>query len=103
AAERVVPCSTRTGSLDSPRIRAVSGGKAMKYWKVAIGAVIAIALTPLAVLAADFPAPKDGSWIARDFKVHTGTGMPELRLAYTTVTDFHRLLLAGFTSACLIH
>jgi homoserine O-acetyltransferase len=38
-------------------------------------------------LAADYPAPKQGDWIARDFKFHTGEVMPELRLHYTTVGE----------------
>ncbi len=37
--------------------------------------------------AAEFPAPKQGSWVAKDFKFHTGEVMPELKLAYTTVGD----------------
>jgi homoserine O-acetyltransferase/O-succinyltransferase len=37
--------------------------------------------------AADYPAPKQGSWIAKDFKFHTGETMPELRLHYTTVGE----------------
>ena len=37
--------------------------------------------------AADYPAPKEGDWIARDFRFHTGEVMPELRLHYTTVGD----------------
>ncbi|MCP3387439.1 alpha/beta fold hydrolase [Bradyrhizobium sp. CCGB12] len=37
--------------------------------------------------AADYPAPKQGDWIARDFKFHTGETMPELRLHYTTVGE----------------
>lgn len=37
--------------------------------------------------AAEFPAPKQGSWVAKDFKLHTGEVMPELKLAYTTVGD----------------
>lgn len=36
-------------------------------------------------LAADYPAPKQGDWVARDFKFHTGETMPELKLHYTTV------------------
>jgi len=36
-------------------------------------------------MAADYPAPQDGEWIARDFKFHSGEVMPELRLHYTTV------------------
>ena len=35
--------------------------------------------------AADYPAPKEGSWIVRDFRFHTGETLPELRLHYTTV------------------
>jgi homoserine O-acetyltransferase len=38
-------------------------------------------------LAADYPAPKQGDWIAKDFKFHTGATMPELRLHYTTVGE----------------
>ena len=37
--------------------------------------------------AAEYPAPKQGEWIARDFKFHTGEAMPEVRLAYTTIGD----------------
>lgn len=37
--------------------------------------------------AADYPAPKQGSWVARDFKFHTGDQMPELRLSYTTIGE----------------
>jgi homoserine O-acetyltransferase len=44
-------------------------------------------MTPLAGLAADYPAPKQGDWIARDFKFHTGETMPELRLHYTTIGE----------------
>ena len=37
--------------------------------------------------AAEYPAPKQGQWIARDFKFHTGETMPEVKLAYTTVGE----------------
>ena len=53
----------------------------------AIATALAITLTSLAAFAADFPAPKEGSWTARDFKFHTGEVMPELKLAYTTVGE----------------
>jgi homoserine O-acetyltransferase len=39
----------------------------------------AFVLISFAAGAADFPAPKQGDWIARDFKFHTGETMPELR------------------------
>ena len=35
--------------------------------------------------AADFPAPKEGSWVVRDFRFQSGEVLPELRLHYTTV------------------
>jgi homoserine O-acetyltransferase len=44
-------------------------------------------MTSFAALAADYSAPKQGDWIARDFKFHTGETMPELRLHYTTVGE----------------
>ena len=37
--------------------------------------------------AADFSVPKEGSWVVRDFRFHTGETLPELRLHYTTVGD----------------
>ncbi len=53
----------------------------------ALALALTIALNTIAAAAADFPAPKEGSWTARDFKFHTGEVMPELRLAYTTVGE----------------
>lgn len=47
----------------------------------------ALALTSISAMAADYPAPKQGSWIAKDFKFHTGDTMPELRLHYTTIGE----------------
>src|SRR6185437_5891353 len=57
----------------------------MKLLKAA--AVLAFALMPLTIYAADFPAPKQGEWVARDFKFHTGEVIPQLHLHYTTVGD----------------
>jgi homoserine O-acetyltransferase/O-succinyltransferase len=50
-------------------------------------AVVAFALMSLSAAAADYPAPKQGDWIARDFKFHTGEVMPEVRLHYTTIGE----------------
>ena len=47
----------------------------------------ALALTSFTANAADYPAPKQDSWIAKDFKFHTGDTMPELRLHYTTIGE----------------
>lgn len=54
-----------------------------------LGTIAFIACTWLSgsVFAADYPAPKQGDWIAKDFKFHTGEVMSELRLHYTTVGD----------------
>ncbi|MCW5656456.1 MAG: alpha/beta fold hydrolase [Burkholderiaceae bacterium] len=54
-------------------------GRQLMLW---IGALFA-----LGTWAADFPAPRQGTWVAKDFKFHTGEVMPELKLAYTTVGD----------------
>lgn len=35
--------------------------------------------------AANYPEPKEGSWVARDFKFHTGEVMPEVTLHYRTI------------------
>jgi homoserine O-acetyltransferase len=48
---------------------------------------IILALVSFAAAAADYPAPKEGEWIARDFKFHTGEVTPELRIHYTTVGE----------------
>lgn len=56
--------------------------------KASCAALSAILLSiSTSVLAADYPAPKQGDWIARDFKFHTGETMAELKLHYTTVGD----------------
>jgi homoserine O-acetyltransferase/O-succinyltransferase len=52
---------------------------------VAAAALNLIAMFALSVAAAEYPAPKEGEWIARDFKFHTGDVLPELRIHYATV------------------
>ena len=47
----------------------------------------ALVLTSVTAMAADYPAPRQGDWIAKDFKFHTGDTMPELQLHYTTVGE----------------
>jgi homoserine O-acetyltransferase len=49
--------------------------------------MIGLAMAALPALAAEFPTPRDGSWVARDFRFHTGEVMPELRIGYTTVGE----------------
>jgi homoserine O-acetyltransferase len=57
----------------------------MKILGAALSAVLI--LMSAGAMAADYPAPKQGEWIAKDFKFHTGEVMPELRLHYTTVGE----------------
>jgi homoserine O-acetyltransferase/O-succinyltransferase len=52
-----------------------------------LAASLFLSLAAFAAVAADYPAPKEGSWTARDFRFHTGEVVPELRLHYTTVGD----------------
>ena len=49
--------------------------------------VAASTLVSVTAMAADYPAPKEGDWVAKDFKFHTGETMPELKLHYTTVGE----------------
>jgi homoserine O-acetyltransferase len=63
----------------------------MGFSRAALSAFFAVAgvlaMTSFAAGAADYPAPKQGDWIANDFKFHTGETMPELRLHYTTIGE----------------
>jgi homoserine O-acetyltransferase len=38
-------------------------------------------------MAQSYPAPKTGSWTAKDFRFHTGEVMAELKIGYTTVGE----------------
>src|SRR4051812_4108820 len=57
----------------------------MKYVQAFV--VVGSALYSFAAGAAGYPEPKQGDWIAHDFKFHTGDVMSELKLHYTTVGD----------------
>lgn len=52
-----------------------------------ISALAALALSLAVALSAEYPAPKDADWIAKDFRFHDGTTFPELKLHYTTLGD----------------
>jgi homoserine O-acetyltransferase len=59
-------------------------------------------LTAMSALGASYPTPKEGNWIVRDFRFHTGEVLPELNLHYTTVgapTGEPVLMLHGTTGA----
>ena len=55
----------------------------------ALGAALsaAFALVSVSATAADYPAPREGDWVAKNFKFHTGETMAELKLHYTTVGE----------------
>jgi homoserine O-acetyltransferase/O-succinyltransferase len=56
--------------------------------KLLLAAVaLAFALIPVTAASQGYPAPRQGEWIAKDFKFHTGEVMPELRIGYTTVGE----------------
>jgi homoserine O-acetyltransferase len=54
---------------------------------IRIAGALVFLLTSALASAADYPAPKEGDWVARAFRFHTGEIMPELRLHYRTVGD----------------
>jgi homoserine O-acetyltransferase/O-succinyltransferase len=50
-------------------------------------ACVVVSLMALSAGAQNYPTPKEGDWIARDFRFHTGEAMSELRLHYRTVGE----------------
>ena len=58
----------------------------MRKTTLAVAASTAVLLSN-AGMAGDYPIPKEGDWIARDFKFHTGDVMPEVLLHYRTVGE----------------
>jgi homoserine O-acetyltransferase len=46
---------------------------------------LAVALSGAPLFAADFPAPQEGDWIAKDVRFRSGAVLPEVRLHYTTI------------------
>jgi homoserine O-acetyltransferase/O-succinyltransferase len=97
--ERLVsrsPCSHMTGWV----MKEVD----MRLTSLLNRAIVTLAslLAVLPALAADYPTPKEGDWVVRDFRFHTGEVLPELRLHYTTVgapTGEPVLILHGTTGS----
>jgi homoserine O-acetyltransferase len=50
-----------------------------------MASTLACAFGALSVWAADYPAPQEASWAARDFRFHTGEVMAQLQLHYRTI------------------
>jgi homoserine O-acetyltransferase len=58
--------------------------------KLFVALAIAVCATlagTISINAQNYPAPKQGDWVARDFRFHTGEVMPELRIHYTTIGE----------------
>jgi homoserine O-acetyltransferase len=75
--------------------------KFAKYFSVVACGLVSF-LVAISSWSADYPAPNQGEWIARDFRFHTGEVLPELRLHYTTVgapSGEPVLILHGSTGA----
>jgi len=54
-------------------------------FRAALTAILAFSVSRAA--AADYPAPRDGEWVARDVRFQSGETMAALRLHYTTIGD----------------
>lgn len=54
---------------------------------IAAFTLVSVTAISFAAMAADYPAPQEGDWVAKDVKFHTGETMTELRLHYTTVGE----------------
>src|SRR6266704_4531129 len=50
---------------------------------LAAGALLAS--IAVSVRAADYPAPQEADWMARDFRFHSGETLPGVRLHFTTI------------------
>mgnify|MGYP001159106728 FL=1 len=60
-------------------------GKLKLVMHALAGTLVSLAAT--AAVAADYPEPKEGTYIAKDFKFHTGEVLPEVRLHYRTIGE----------------
>ena len=52
------------------------------FCRAAAGIALALVAFPA---QADYPAPKEADWVAKDFRFHTGEVLPEVRLHYAAV------------------
>lgn len=61
----------------------------MKRFKVSMTVRCSLICLLIAVAgsAAEYPTPREGDWVVRDFRFHTGDVVPELRLHYRTVGE----------------
>jgi homoserine O-acetyltransferase/O-succinyltransferase len=78
----VQPFQAQAASVAFNQMSQDRGAQMRRFWT---SFTIAFALASFSAIAADYPAPNEADWIARDLKFHTGEVMPEVRLHYTTV------------------
>lgn len=57
------------------------------FFARAATSVLLFSTITLSVSAQNYPAAKEGTWVARDFRFQNGEVMPELRLHYRTVGE----------------
>ncbi len=48
---------------------------------------VVLSLATFATSAAEYPAPKEGTFVAKDFRFHTGEVLPEVRRHYRTIGE----------------
>ena len=56
-------------------------------WALRAASSLALACAYAAAPAADYPAPKEGDAVLRDFRFHTGEVIPELKLTDLGLVD----------------
>lgn len=56
-------------------------------WPRRAAAAFILSIVAMAASAADYPAPKRGVWVAKDFRFQSGETLAELKLGYATIGD----------------
>lgn len=57
------------------------------FLSLLLSCVVAVAAPVSSALAADHPAPVEGSWVAPSFTFHNGQSLPNLKLSYLTLGE----------------
>src|SRR5215813_11558511 len=84
---RVLVRSSRRAAGNAGRISTMEMGMNMVRTLLHAATSVGLSLLAFAAVAAEYPAPKQADFVARDFRFHTGEAMPELRLHYATVGE----------------
>jgi homoserine O-acetyltransferase/O-succinyltransferase len=78
------------GALPRPVLHHLERENAMRNLRSFMNAAAAAAawsLVAFAATAAEYPAPKEGTFVAKDVRFHTGEVLPEVRLHYRTIGE----------------